>query len=638
MIPDFTHGLVRKPPIDINHGLVKKDAKGAKASSAGEKREAKPMEVMTHPSGTVTGIDQETGLPIVDRSMHKNTSNDVEKQEVAHIGGEEPHTGRDILHKSNDPDAIAAKAKAEHPLIKKALKEAISTVQGAKLHGDRDEKPEERVDEKIHEEGQSPRTIPDFSGFRVAVDSHQAKDGAVDAIRSKLNVVREKDEFDKGAEDTGFHGHMLQVQHPGSDVTHEVQVLPKQVADTAEATHDAYEKARSGDKDAAAEVKGKNEAAWKEFEASQGDKKKYKFGNTQIDLPAESEAHKSILDAQKEIPKEDMANDGSEEEADKPHLTVRYGLKDEDHAKLKDFIQKQTPFTAKLGKTAAFPPTEFSDGAVPIHAPVEAPELHKLNAEIEKHANFAPSNFPEYKPHVTVAYVKPEAADKHVGNSTTDGKTFHVSSISISNRDGDKESVPMLGKNSHKEGGRGESPEQKGAASVAADRTPLKSGDRVKLKDGRRASVAYAPDEKAQLPTYRFKTDDGKTVAMKAKDVHSGGATHDSGEWVGFDLDKTLAHYDGNFKGPTVIGQPVPKMVERAQQHLKDGDDVRVLTARVSDDKDGKAKKAIGDWTEKHIGKRLEVTDRKDAKMKTLYDDRARQVVPNEGTVVGENA
>jgi 2'-5' RNA ligase len=632
---DFTKGLVRKPPISILHGLVPKDE--TKKPSA-ETKSAKPeTKELTHPSGKVTGIDQETGLPIVDRSMHKTASNDVEKQESAHIGAEEVHTGRDILHQSNDPAEIAEAAKAEHPQIKKALKEALSTVDGAKLHGDRDEKPEERVDEKIHEEGQSPRTIPDFSGFRVAVDSHTAKAGAVDAIRNKLKVVREKDEFDNGAKDTGFHAHMLQVQHPGSDVTHEVQVLPKHVADTAEATHALYEKARSGDKDAAAEVKGKNEEAWKQFQDEQGEKKKYKFGNTQVDLPADSDAHKSVLAAQKSIPKEDLANDGTAEEADKPHLTVRYGLKDEDHDKLREFIKQQTPFTAKLGKTAAFPATEHSDGAVPIHAPVEAPELHNLNAEIEKHAAFAPSSFPEYKPHVTVAYVKPETADKHVGNLATDGKTFHVSSVSISDRDGNKESVPMLGKNSHKgESVSGKTTEQRaGAENSPAPK--FKSGDRVKLKDGRRASVAYVPDDKAQLPTYRFKADDGKMVSMRAKDVHAGGAVPHSDEWIGFDLDKTLAHYD-TYKGPTVIGQPIQKMVDRAKQHIKDGDDVRVLTARVSDDKGGVARKAIQDWTEKHIGKRLEITDRKDQHMKKLYDDRAVQVVPNEGTVVGETA
>ena len=74
------------------------------------------------------------------------------------------------------------------------------------------------------------------------------------------------------------------------------------------------------------------------------------------------------------------------------------------------------------------------------------------------------------------------------------------------------------------------------------------------------------------------------------------------------DLDGTLAHYDG-FKGKTDIGAPIPDMVERVRQWLKDGNNVKILTARVSDDPGGAAKKAIQDWTEQHLGQRLDVTD-----------------------------
>lgn len=54
--------------------------------------------------------------------------------------------------------------------------------------------------------------------------------------------------------------------------------------------------------------------------------------------------------------------------------------------------------------------------------------------------------------------------------------------------------------------------------------------------------------------------------------------------WVGVDLDATLCYYD-KWRGPTHIGKPIPAMVSRVEQWLKDGKDVRIVTARVAPDK-----------------------------------------------------
>ena len=48
--------------------------------------------------------------------------------------------------------------------------------------------------------------------------------------------------------------------------------------------------------------------------------------------------------------------------------------------------------------------------------------------------------------------------------------------------------------------------------------------------------------------------------------------------WIGVDLDGTLAvYYDWE-----IIGDPIPLMVERVQQWLKEGKHVKIFTARVS--------------------------------------------------------
>lgn len=109
--------------------------------------------------------------------------------------------------------------------------------------------------------------------------------------------------------------------------------------------------------------------------------------------------------------------------------------------------------------------------------------------------------------------------------------------------------------------------------------------------------------------------------------------------WIGVDLDGTLAEYHG-WKGELHIGEPIPLMVNRIKQWLADGHEVKIFTARCAEaetNSDGSKHdveavcKAIGDYTEKHVGQRLEVTNKKDFAVIELWDDRAVQVIPNTG-------
>ena len=98
----------------------------------------------------------------------------------------------------------------------------------------------------------------------------------------------------------------------------------------------------------------------------------------------------------------------------------------------------------------------------------------------------------------------------------------------------------------------------------------------------------------------------------------------DKGEgWVGFDLDGTLALYDG-FKGDDHIGDPIEPMVRKARQYIQEGRDVRLFTAR-------KPHPAIRRWMYQHLGTILPITNVKDHQMQALYDDRAVGIRRNEG-------
>ena len=114
-------------------------------------------------------------------------------------------------------------------------------------------------------------------------------------------------------------------------------------------------------------------------------------------------------------------------------------------------------------------------------------------------------------------------------------------------------------------------------------------------------------------------------------------------EWIGVDLDGTLADYYCNWPEDfRAIGDPIPAMVERVKAWLAAGEDVRIFTARLDcyhplnfNLMEWEVKKPIEQWCLKHLGVVLPITNRKDHWCKAIYDDRAYNVVLNTGKITG---
>ena len=101
--------------------------------------------------------------------------------------------------------------------------------------------------------------------------------------------------------------------------------------------------------------------------------------------------------------------------------------------------------------------------------------------------------------------------------------------------------------------------------------------------------------------------------------------------WIGVDLDGTLAEYD-RWRGTLHIGRPVKRMRLRVVRWLGEGKRVKIVTARAQDRENrDEVVAAIEKWCLRHLGQKLEVTNEKDFGMVELWDDRAVQVVPNDG-------
>lgn len=102
-------------------------------------------------------------------------------------------------------------------------------------------------------------------------------------------------------------------------------------------------------------------------------------------------------------------------------------------------------------------------------------------------------------------------------------------------------------------------------------------------------------------------------------------------EWVGVDLDGTLAYLDVDNFDYEKIGEIIPQMKSQVLKLLDNNVKVKIFTARVSDKDIEKVTKMIQDWLEENGLPRLEVTCKKDYNCVQIWDDRARQVILNTG-------
>ena len=164
-----------------------------------------------------------------------------------------------------------------------------------------------------------------------------------------------------------------------------------------------------------------------------------KYSSTQIDLP--KPAADKITELAKTIPDADIAGKGREEN---PHVTVKYGLHDQEPEALQSFLRDHGPVTLTLGKTNFFPPSAGSEGNDVVVVEVDSPQLHGINGDISKTFPVTDTH-PDYKPHITLAYVKPGAGQKYAGNRALEGQQVQAKEITFSSRNGQEHAIKLGG-------------------------------------------------------------------------------------------------------------------------------------------------------------------------------------------------
>jgi len=169
----------------------------------------------------------------------------------------------------------------------------------------------------------------------------------------------------------------------------------------------------------------------------------FEFSSTQFDLP-EGSVSGLIFQEAARIPDEELAKHGRETD---PHVTVKYGLHADDAERVRQVVSGFGPVKIKLGPLSLFPANEGqaqrgSDMYDVLKVDVEGDDLYRLNKLLSgslKHTD----THPVYRPHITVAYLRPGEGRKYVGSWQGEGAELTFDRLTFSDKVGNKTLIEL---------------------------------------------------------------------------------------------------------------------------------------------------------------------------------------------------
>lgn len=161
-------------------------------------------------------------------------------------------------------------------------------------------------------------------------------------------------------------------------------------------------------------------------------KKKYSYVGLNISGPLKNKILDFCVD---NIEEKDLDPDEGREE--NPHVTVLYGLHSDSPDNVIDLLEDQEPFEIELDSISRFANEEHDV----IKIGVKGRDLHKLNKKLKTLEHT--STYPEYIPHLTLAYVK-KGSCKHLDNSAFfKGQKFKVEELEFSSSKKQKTKIKL---------------------------------------------------------------------------------------------------------------------------------------------------------------------------------------------------
>ena len=165
------------------------------------------------------------------------------------------------------------------------------------------------------------------------------------------------------------------------------------------------------------------------------------YSSTQFTLlPSQA---KPFIDFASSIPDDKIyfdPNDSSYGREDEPHITVLYGLTDSNLSKLRELVSHRRPPRVRLGDTSVF----SGDSYDVLKIEVFGSQLHSLHNLIK---NNRPNeySYPDYNPHLTIAYLKPGEGEAYSGDSRFSGKEFTFDKLELRDRQETSFSIQLTG-------------------------------------------------------------------------------------------------------------------------------------------------------------------------------------------------
>lgn len=176
------------------------------------------------------------------------------------------------------------------------------------------------------------------------------------------------------------------------------------------------------------------------------EKTAHKFSTTQFNLADSADAHDVIAEIEwigHEIPDSHLSTDGRETVF---HITLLYGLHDDDPAAVRRVLEGTGPVTVKLGKLSLFPPDESqTKRGGPEHdilkIDVESKDLERLHEKLSRLPHT--DTHPKYQPHITIAYLRPGLGKQHVGDWPLEGKEIRLDRVVFNDRAGNSTPISL---------------------------------------------------------------------------------------------------------------------------------------------------------------------------------------------------
>lgn len=169
----------------------------------------------------------------------------------------------------------------------------------------------------------------------------------------------------------------------------------------------------------------------------------HQSSSIQINFSLEAARH-FLMKTKSLIKKDDLygQNTGMGME-DNPHVTILYGLYDVNPPLcVIDTIETYPKFVVTLGGISLFKSEDTDNPFDVIKVDILSSDLYVLNSSLRDECEYT-TEFSEYMPHATIAFVKPNSHDHLDGLNSMVGLSFLVNNAVFSSQNGTHRFIPF---------------------------------------------------------------------------------------------------------------------------------------------------------------------------------------------------